>query len=127
MFEHPWWLAALALLPVVHWLHRYRAASAAARVAAVFLWRADAAIGARDTRRQPPDPAWRRRAAIVALLVLALAGPRWRAERGAPVVVWLDDSQSLYARDGEGTRMARALHDLNAAFDAALPAAIEVR
>src|SRR5262245_57671007 len=101
MFEHLWWLAALALLPVVRWLHRYRDAAAATPVAAVFLWRTDAVTGASRTRG-PPDPAWRRRALVVALLVLALAGPRWPGDRGAPVMIWLDDSQSLYARDGDG-------------------------
>src|SRR6478736_5910899 len=99
MFDHPWWLAALALLPVVRWLHRYRAATDATSVAAAFLWRGDVHTGMRGREPQPPDPAWRRRAGVVALLALVLAGPRLPGGHGAPIIVWLDDSQSLYARD----------------------------
>ena len=57
MFDHPWWLAALTLLPVVRWLHRYRAAADATPVAAAFLWRGDVRTGMRGREPQPPDPA----------------------------------------------------------------------
>ena len=71
----PWWLLALSLVPVIRWLHRRHAPLSTHTVSAVFLWENDAAAAQASRKPQPPDPAWRRRAGIAALLTLALAAP----------------------------------------------------
>lgn len=111
-----WWLAALALIPGVRWLHRWQAPLASEPVSAVFLWPAEARTAAGDNRAAPPDPAWRRRAAALALAVLALAGPWWRSE-SIPVTVWIDDSLSMATSEGGASRLAAGLEQLRRALE----------
>ena len=73
------------------------------------LWQDDRARAAQAGERRPPDAAWLRRAAILALLCIALAGPHWQrpAER---VTVWIDDSLSMQTLEDGATRLDRGLH-----------------
>lgn len=78
---HPTWLVGLLLVPWIRWLHRLHAPGQPRRVPALFLWRDAVAAVAAGRRLGPPDPAWRHRAVLAALAVLALAGPAWTGSR----------------------------------------------
>lgn len=106
-FLSPFWLLLLAGLPLIRWLHRWRAPLSEWQVSAVFLWASasqDAAPG--DTRNRP-DPAWRRRALAAALLVIALSRPYWELQAQS-VIVWVDDSPSMFTLEDGKTRLANA-------------------
>lgn len=122
----PLWLLGLALLPVIRWLHRggqHRRDVAVSRLA---LWRGAQASDATAGARRPPDPAWRRRALLMALLLLALAGPRL-AEQRVGVTVWIDDSISMLTHEAQGTRLVDGLARVRAML-ATLPRAdVEAR
>lgn len=98
---NPLWLAGLVLVPAVRRLHRYKDVGFRFPVSSHVLWRSvRAADGAGPALRQP-DPAWRRRAAAVAAIILALAGVSWRT--GTPAVtVWVDDSLSMATIESGG-------------------------
>ena len=66
----PWWLLALVAVPMIRWLHRHQAPLSSFEVSAVFLWPEDASDDAPGRELRPPDPAWRRRAFIAALLIV---------------------------------------------------------
>ncbi len=110
------WLLGLGLVPLVRWLHRFTGTGRIVTVGALFLWPRDEGAGARHLRRRPP-PVWRLRAAIVALVCLALAGPVWKGTAPAPLVVWFDTSISMHASEDGPTRLALAASDLAAAID----------
>lgn len=104
----PWWLLGLLLLlPLIRWLHRGGAPLQALTVAHLRLWLA-ATAPAGQGARMPPDPAWRRRALLAALLVLALADPRWPDPR-LRVTLWVDDAPAILLRDAGGTRLAAGM------------------
>ncbi len=104
----PWWLAGLALLPLIRWLHRGGRHRRALAVAHLGLWRgAEVSLPAAGARR-PPDPAWRRRALLAALLLVALAEPQWPLRQPA-VTLWVDDTLSMLTREQQGTRLDVAL------------------
>ena len=98
----PLWLSALLLIPLVWWLHRFRERGRRFPVAALFLWDTAREDGSVGELAQRPEPVWLLRAALVALLVLALAGPQWTVEESARVVLWIDDSVSMRSLDGNG-------------------------
>jgi len=102
----PLWLLGLALLPAIRWLHRGGPHRRALSVSHLGLWRGAAATGAATGERRPPDPAWRRRALLAALFVLALAGPQW-SEQGVRITLWIDDSLSMLTREPQGTRLVQ--------------------
>jgi hypothetical protein len=118
-FATPAWLLGLLLVPVIRWLHRGGPHRRPVPVASLALWRKAATIGPAAGERRPPDPAWRRRALIAALLSLALAGPHSEVavER---VTLWVDDSLSMLTQEDGTTRLARGL-DTAAAELAARP------
>lgn len=121
-FASPAWLLALAAVPLLRWLHQFSEPARTVSVSALFLWRGAPTLpeGGRD--RRPPDPAWRRRALVAALVALALAEPGWRAET-RQVTVWLDDSLSM-AADENGSRLGTGLGELRRALaDAGVTAA----
>jgi len=101
----PWWLIALGVIPLIRWLHRRQAPLSTHTVSAIFLWQVETTEDAPGRVQRPPDPAWRRRALIAALLIAALAAPTIEREQ-TTLTVWLDDSLSmLTVEDGE-TRIA---------------------
>ena len=109
----PAWLLALALVPLVRWLHRFHAGGKTLRVPILFLWREAGAEPSAGARRRDPDPAWRRRAGIVALLVLTLVGPAWTLPETRHIAVWIDDSPALFAQESDGRdRLALAAEAL---------------
>lgn len=107
-FLTPLWLAGLALLPAIRWLHRAGPPRREVAVSRLALWRGAEASRPNPGARRPPDPAWRRRALLAALLLIALAGPRWPEER-VRVTLWIDDSLSMLTREASGTRLAEGL------------------
>ena len=111
----PWWLIALAVIPLIRWLHRWQAPLSETPVSAVFLWETAASIGAGGEVSRKPEAAWRRRALIAALLVVALAEPWWQRAVG-PVTVWIDDSLSMSAIEREDSRLANGLAILEQAL-----------
>lgn len=107
-FAAPAWLLGLLLVPFIWYLHRSGPTLRRVPIASLELWRESPAFAARAGRRRRPDPAWRRRAAIAALLSLALAGPQW--QRVTPqITVWLDDSLSMRANDAAGSRLQQGI------------------
>lgn len=107
-FLTPLWLAGLVLLPAIRWLHRGGPPRREVAVSRLALWRGAEASRPNAGTRRPPDPAWRRRALLMALLLIALAGPRWPEER-VRVTLWIDDSLSMLTREASGTRLAEGL------------------
>ncbi len=104
-FVNPWWLLALAIVPWIRWWHRRQAPLSARVVPAIFLWQ-DSPPGAEPgAEKRPPDPAWRRRALIAALLATALATP-FANQPLTTVTVWLDDSLSMRAIENGESRLA---------------------
>ncbi len=122
----PWWLLGLALLPVVRWLHRGGRHRRALAVAHLGLWQGVATHSPAAGEKQPPDPAWRRRALLAALLLLALAEPRWPPPQQA-VTLWVDDSLSMLTREAQGTRLAVALAQAEALLAERPGAEVDVR
>jgi hypothetical protein len=104
----PLWLLGLLLLPVIRWLHRGGRHRRALPVSHLGLWQGAAVALAGAGRSQPPDPAWRRRALLAALISIALAGPQLPDHRVA-VTLWIDDSISMLTREPQGTRLAEGL------------------
>ena len=100
----PGWLLALGVVPLIRWLHRWRAPLTRAPVSAVFLWPADTSAQS-GPERTPPDPAWRRRALAAALI-------RDHVE----LTVWIDDSLSMSTRDESDSRLADGLDKLRQAI-----------
>ena len=125
-FGAPLWLLALALVPVIRWLHRGGRTPREVAVAHLGVWADAPAPTAPARRRQPPDPAWRRRALLASLLVLALAQPQWPQTR-VLVTVWIDDTASMLTREDEGTRLAIGLAQARALAAATPGAEVEVR
>lgn len=122
----PWWLLGLALLPVIRWLHRGGPHRKSVRVSHLALWRGAELRLATPGERLPPDPAWRRRALLAALLFIALAGPLLPDERRR-VTLWVDDSMSMLTREVNGTRIAQGLATARSLLAAAAPVDVDVR
>jgi hypothetical protein len=98
----PLWLLALGLAPLIRWLHRFHTAGRPLVVPALFLWREAGMAQHAGARRGEPDPVWRRRAGIVALLVLALSGPGLSLSEAPRISVWIEDGPALFARESDG-------------------------
>jgi hypothetical protein len=111
----PAWLLGLLLVPAIWYLHRSGPILRRHPVASLDLWQDDRARAAQAGERRPADSAWIRRAAILALLCIALAGPHWQrpAER---VTVWVDDSLSMQTLEDGETRLDRGLRLAQAAL-----------
>ncbi len=122
----PAWLLGLLALPVIRWLHRGGRHRRAVAVAHLGLWQAAAQAAPAAGAKRPPDPAWRRRALFVALVVLALAEPHWWV-RSSRITLWLDDSTSMLTREPAGTRLALALAEARAQLAAQPGAEVELR
>lgn len=122
----PFWLAALAAIPLVRWLHRWRAPLRSAPVSAAFLWASAEDVSAGGQRRDKPDPAWRRRALIVALLAISLAGPWWQQD-ATRITVWVDDSLSMSTIEAGETRLEAGLAELAGALGEMPPVEASLR
>jgi hypothetical protein len=94
----PYWLSGLALLPLIRWLHRGGSHRRALPVSRLRLWRGSAASVSATGMSQPPDPAWRRRTLLAALLFVVLAEPQW-PEQHPRITLWVDDSISMLTRE----------------------------
>ncbi|MCM2313124.1 MAG: BatA domain-containing protein, partial [Steroidobacteraceae bacterium] len=125
-FTTPLLLAGLLLVPAIRWLHRGGPQRPRVPVASLVLWRRAAADSAGAGERRPPDPAWRRRALLASLLVVALAGPQL-PDRSGRVTVWVDDSLSMLTREARGSRIEAGLADVRSALAAAGAGEVEVR
>lgn len=125
-FAAPLWLLGLAGLPAIRWLHRGGRHRQAVPVSRLGLWRGSMANDPDRAARRPPDPAWRRRALLTALIVAALAGPRWSDER-PDITLWVDDSISMLTREAGGTRLALVLAQAREQLAGVAHAGVEVR
>lgn len=113
-FLRPWWLLALLLLPLLVWRARGRARSRSA-------WRdaVDAHLLPHLLEAAPPHArreGWARRLGLLglALAILAMAGPSFRKDEQPlwqsrqPLVIALDLSRGVLARDLPPSRLAQA-------------------
>jgi hypothetical protein len=107
-FVAPAWLFGLLLVPLIWYLHRSGPLLRRLAVSNLDLWRGSQQSALEPGRRQRADPAWRRRAAIAALLSLALAAPQLKrpTER---ITLWVDDSLSMQTVESGETRLQRGL------------------
>jgi hypothetical protein len=111
-FLDPLWFIALAAIPFIRWLHRWQVAASHWPVSALFLWDHANQVDAPGRTKKPPDPAWRRRALAIALLITALANPYWRSEVRS-LTVWVDDSLSMFVLENDRTRLAMVMESLS--------------
>ncbi len=125
-FVSPVWLFGFLLLPVIRWLHRGGRQLRAVPVSRLDLWRRAAARSPAAGERRPPDPAWRRRALLAALLVVALAGPQLPEQR-TDITLWIDDSLSMLTREEQGTRLAQGFAQVRSLLAEVPRAGVEVR
>lgn len=111
-FLRPWWLCALALLPLLAWWWRRRQRDGSAWQAFVDPHLLPQLLESRGDRRSRIAP-WMAALGYV-LAVLALAGPSWRRseqplwQSQAPLVVALDLSSASLAADLPPSRLAQA-------------------
>lgn len=115
----PLWLLGLALIPLVRWLHRFHDSPRVQPVAALFLWQNAPHPSTAGRRRDRPDPRWRLRALVLACLAVALSAPGWQWPRATPLVIWVDDSLSMFASDNGVARIRIGLERALAAADSA--------
>ncbi len=126
-FLTPLWLLGLGLVPVIRWLHRGGPHRRAVTVTRLALWRGAQMSRPTAGARQPPDPAWRRRALLAALLLIALSGPQLPEQR-VRVTLWIDDSLSMLTREAQGTtRLAEGLARVRSQLADLSHAEVEVR
>lgn len=123
----PLWLLGLALIPLVRWLHRFHDSPRVQPVAALFLWRNAPHPAAAGRRRDRPDPRWRLRALVLACLAVALSAPSWQWPRATPLVIWVDDSLSMFAVENGVPRIRNGLERALAAAASAGRDAIVLR
>ena len=102
-FAAPIWLSGLLLLPVIRWLHRGGRQRRAVPVSRLDLWQRSVASSPAAGERRPPDPAWRRRALLTALLFIALSEPQLPEQR-TRITLWVDDSLSMLTREAQRQR-----------------------
>jgi len=122
----PIWLFGLALLPVIRWLHRTGPHRRTLPVSRLALWRGSADTPPGAGERRPPDPAWRRRALMTALLLIALAEPQWPHQR-PPLTIWVDDSISMLTREAQGHRLAQGLAQIRSLLAEGVHGDVQVR
>jgi hypothetical protein len=121
-FAQPWALLALAALPIVVALHLLRPRRRTLAVSTTALWRE----ALRERERGLGLQRLLRNLSLLLILLAALAAalalgdPRWltRAVEGEDTVLVLDASASMQAREGTGTRFARAVNEAHALIDA---------
>lgn len=125
-FATPIWLSGLLLLPVIRWLHRGGSQRRAVPVSRLDLWQRAAARSPEAGERRPPDPAWRRRALLTALLLVALSEPQL-AEQRTHITLWIDDSLSMLTREAHATRIVEGLEQARTLLADVPHAVVELR
>ncbi len=115
-FLDPLWFIALAAIPFIRWLHRWQVPASHWPVSALFLWNHANQVDAPGRTKSRPDPAWRRRALAIALLITALANPYWQNEVRS-LTVWVDDSLSMFTLENDRTRLAMVMESLTRELD----------
>ncbi len=113
-------------LPLIRWLHRGGRHGREVTVAHLALWQRTVSTSPATAQRQPPDPAWRRRALLAGLLLVALAEPKF-AQPQARITLWIDDSLSMLTREAQGTRIAIGLARARALLAEGPAAEVELR
>ena len=106
----PLWLFALLALPIIWWLHRFTRSNKPFTVSAGFLWSSysqDASIAINQYK--VTDPVWWLRAAVLALFILALAAPSMRTAEQSKVILWVDNSYSMFTVEEGTTRLNSGL------------------
>ena len=123
----PVWLAGLAVIPLIWWLHRLGEAGAAFPVSAVFLFRTP--VAEEETQQEQPraNPLWILRAALLAALLLALAGLHWPHDAERHITVWFDNSLSMRVHEDAEPRSAMAARSLAAALEGVQPTQVRIR
>lgn len=112
----PFWLLGWLSLPLIRWLHRFSAGDKTVIVSALFLWPPSSVTEAAGRKPGKPDPRWRLRALIVAILILALAGPRLEQAGEHAIEVWVDDSLSMQTLEHDQTRLQTGFDKLDSAL-----------
>jgi hypothetical protein len=125
-FAAPAWLLGLLLVPVIWYLHRSGPVLRMHPVENLDPWRDSSASANQAGQRRKPDPAWIRRAAIAALLSLALAGPTL-PRASVPVTLWVDDSLSMLTDESGEPRLQLGLAQVAAALRDSGVSDLEVR
>jgi Aerotolerance regulator N-terminal len=125
-FATPLWLLGLVLVPAIRWLHHGGPHRRELWVSRLALWRGSEVSRPTAGERRPPDPAWRRRALLAALLLIALSGPQL-PDRRVRVTLWVDDSLSMLTREAQTTRLAEGLARVRSALAELPEAEVEVR
>jgi hypothetical protein len=125
LFASPIWLLGLLTVPVIWYLHRRGPMLKRQPVASLELWPESLATAAQPGPRRRPDPVWRQRALVAALLSLALTGPRLHAP-AERVTLWVDDSLSMQIAEGGKTRLQRGLDEVRGALSARSVSNVEV-
>jgi hypothetical protein len=125
-FATPFWLAGLLLIPIIRQFHRSGPNVRSFPVSSLMLWQRESSVTPAAGKNRPPDPVWRRRALLTALLFITLAGPQL-AERGTRITLWVDDSMSMLTRETGGTRLEEGIARVRSALADGAGAEIEVR
>ncbi len=123
----PIWLAGLAVIPLIWWLHRLGDPDVAAPVSAAFLFHTHADETKTSHALPRANPLWILRATLLSLLVLALARLTLTLDPERHITIWFDDSISMHAHEDEGPRTVIAAQKLGAALDDAEPAKVQIR
>jgi hypothetical protein len=125
-FAAPFWLAGLLLIPIIRQFHRSGPNVRSFPVSSLMLWQRESSVTPAAGKDRPPDPVWRRRALLTALLFIALAGPQL-AERRTRITLWVDDSISMLTRETGGTRLEEGIAQVRSALADVAAAEIDVR
>lgn len=125
-FASPIWLAGLAVIPLIWWLHRQGDPNSASLVSASFLFYNQVDETKLSRALPPANPIWILRATLFGLLVLALAGMGWLQNQERVITIWFDNSLSMHAIEDGRTRIAIAAQRLADALDEADPAKVEI-
>jgi hypothetical protein len=112
----PLWLLGWLSLPLIRWLHRFSVGDKTVMVSALFLWPPPSLAAATGRKPATPDPRWRLRALIVALLMLVLAGPTLEKTGQRTIDVWVDDSLSMQTVENGQRRLQTAFDQLDGAL-----------
>jgi len=112
IWSSPLWLLALAVLPLIWWLHRFQAQSTAIPVSSLLYWKSSEADAKALKRGAKTDPLWLLRALIASLLIFSAAEPLWVENAQRNIQVWFDDSFSMQTMENDTDRTELALDEL---------------
>lgn len=112
VWSSPLWLLALAVLPLIWWLHKFQAQGTAIPVSSLLYWKSSKNDAKALKRGAKLDPLWLLRALIASLLIFSAAGPLWVENAQHNIHAWFDDSFSMQARENDNDRTELALEEL---------------